>query len=242
MFLASSTLRGSRKGEPPVTDKKKPDDKKKDEPEYTMKDVVQAIQILAKQVKGIEGDVTGIKSGTVKIKGAEPKPKSEKKETVKKADLEELSREELVDYILNTVKTAAIDPLVEEQKQDRQKRDSEEVRGEIKKIAEQHPDFWEYEAEMRDLAQKHPTLSVDELYSMAQKKNPDKAAQIKEAADKKAAEKKEKEDEIQEPEFTGLLPTSGKATESTNMKKEDAAEKAWEKSGVDQALAAANME
>jgi hypothetical protein len=153
-----------------------------------------------------------------------------------------MSREELVDHILGAVKTTAIDPLIRETREERTRRDSEEVRGEIKKIAEAHPDFWEYEAEMRSLAQTHPTLGVDELYALAQQKNPDKTAQIKAAADKKAAEEKEVAEKDKKPEFTGLLPTSGKVAESTNMKKEDAVEKAWQETGVANALAAANME
>lgn len=211
-----------------------------EEKEPTMKDVVTAIQALAKQHQSLAGIVKNIQEGALPIKGAEKDPaegKAAPKKDVDELDLERMSRKDLVKHILSAMQEQLIKPLSESMKAQQEGLVAEKTRKEIEE-ASKDKHFWEYEAEMTALAKTHPDLSIDELYALARHKSPEKTQKLDEVKAKEEADRKAEEEKNKEPEFLGLFPTSGKAESGGKLKPDEAVRKAWDAVGMDTALAA----
>lgn len=149
--------------------------------------------------------------------------------------LETMNRAEFMQAIFDKIEAmldGKIEPLSKDIKNADEKASKKEIARQIKKAQEAHPDFWEWKEEMGAIANANPSLSVEDVYTLARTKNPDKVVEMDKKF-KKGDEKKDEEEEERKPNPDApfaLTPTSGVTIEgSEDMTKDDAAEAAWNK-------------
>lgn len=100
-----------------------------------------------------------------------------------------------------------------------------DLKGQVKDIAADNPDFWAHREVMTGLAKQYPALAPDDLYSLAKSKSPD----IAEAYEKEHPIEKEVDTDPDRFVFGGLTPTAGLSTEDGEaMDFKSASESAWE--------------
>src|SRR5690606_20441390 len=113
------------------------------------------------------------------------------------------------------------------------------VAAEVKEVAAENKDFWEWQQEMLALAKQHPTLNPRRLYYLARSENPEKAQAMDKKYKSGSSEDGEagKEGDGQNKSkkipisFGGLTPsgaTGGRKSMQEKMAKSSAADKAWE--------------
>lgn len=98
----------------------------------------------------------------------------------------------------------------------------------VQKIAEAHPDFFEWAPEIKRLLQENPTLSVQRAFTLAKEENPDKKAAMVKKYKKTPAQNEGKPRVV-----GGLTPTSSKTTGTGKMTAREAAEKAMDETLAD---------
>jgi hypothetical protein len=161
------------------------------------------------------------------------------------ANLEELSRDQFADNILERV-GKLIDPVRNAVASDKDSRTRESLTHQVHTANNAHEDFNKWHPEIMEMTKMHPTMDVETAYQNVRLQNPDKASGIdtdlKKVADEAAAndEKEEKSNVVRPVEFGGLLPTSGVVSEKKDggMTSEEAGEAAWDACGMTKHLAA----
>lgn len=205
-------------------------------------------KLTAAELAGLKESITTLQGGVKEIlevarKRAEEQARrtAEEETTIDdeeqepdEAVLETMPRSAFSKYLLKAFQRnldAALKPVTEAVQKAQQTAVSVDVKTQVEKFADQHPDFPEWKDEMLALAKDNPTLSVARLYNLAKLENPDKAKEIdkkfkkdeKEGEQGKAAAGKKK------PAANGLTP-GGSAGEHKpgKMTPQQAANAAWE--------------
>jgi DNA-binding SARP family transcriptional activator len=163
-------------------------------------------------------------------------------------NLEELSREQFGDYLLDKVNRESLTPVREAMKKDWASRTRSDLEVQVHTAAADHPDFNKWHEEIKTLTATHPTMNVEEAYQLAVATNADKASgiqtELKKAEDTAAAEKAKEPAEVVRPVFGGLLPTSGITAdkEDGEMDSKDAADAAWDATQMSEHLKAVSTD
>lgn len=190
----------------------------------------------AERLSSIENTLQEIKDGGSK---EPPSKKPSKEEELSERDLESMSRSDFARHLLgkfNKLVDAKITPVKETFETDSVERRRSEAKRELDEVTSKHPDFWDFKDEIVDATKRFPEMSIEEAYQFARTQNPEKAKEVDERAATIEQERKE-ETESKKERFTGIMPTSGVAHASKEMSAKDAAEAAWEESGMDEVLA-----
>ncbi len=219
---------------PEPDDKKKTDDK--DKP-FSRDEIQKSMQYILGEVKKVADSVAAINVVRDK-KGDDKSDPDDKKGPAKDKDLEDMDRSEFADHLI-TKMAEVIKPLQTGVEEALRGVKSTTAKGEIERLETEHPEFWKFSEEMKELQKDYPNASVDDLFTLAKGRNPDKVQEIKAKA-KEDTEKKAKDDKKKEPEFSGFMPTSGKSVDDDTMSATDAAAKAFDESGVPEALVASS--
>jgi hypothetical protein len=183
--------------------------------------------------------VAGLSVLNEKLDGLKPEDDDDSKKKKKSVDsrsLETMSRGEFLEVIFDKFEDmldGKVKPLSDQITDVDDKTSKKELATQIKSAVKAHPDFWEWKDEMGAIANANPTLSVEDVYTLARTKDPERATELDEKFEKEKGDKDK--DEGEEREFNpdapfALTPTSGVKVEgSENMTSDQAAEAAWDK-------------
>jgi len=146
------------------------------------------------------------------------------------ADLESLDRKTFADTIVQAVvgrlTEDAIKPMADRVDNLHNTVETRDLRSELKATADAHKDFWDWKDEMGQQVQRVPGLSAQDAYQLARSSNVEKAAEL----DKKYAPAPNSD--VDNPpaggSFGGMRPGAVQTDPATDMKPDQAAEKAWE--------------
>jgi hypothetical protein len=159
-------------------------------------------------------------------------------------NVEEMSREQFGDYILDKVNKEGLAPVREALQQDWAGRTRDSLTNQVHTAAANHADFNKWHEEIKTITTAHPTMNVEEAYQLAVATNAEKASgintELKQAADTAAVEKAKEPAEVVPITFGGLLPTSGITSdkEDGEMDAKDAANAAWDATQMSEHLKA----
>ncbi len=137
-------------------------------------------------------------------------------------DLDMMSNSELVGHLLKEFRKD-LQPLTEriQGNEAMSLRDKAEI--EVDRLSSRHDDFIAFKDEMKTELEENGNLTLEQAYKLAKVNSPEKVADLA----KKAQDEKDK-DNPPEPQFGGLLPTSGITRKSSRMTQTDAALAAWD--------------
>lgn len=214
--------------------------------EFSSEEMLQAIQFLAQHMDGLT------KTQQAKFDELEnrlqnmtqPAAKEPEEPTLPDdADLEGMSRKEFAQH-LTTLFGKKLDKALGNlgktvESVDERARKSE-IEREIERTAGKHNDFYEWADEMRTIHKQNPTMSVEDAYTLARAKNPQKAARLDAALTKPTGKDPKKPEAGKEkgkepgkakdaPSYGGMAPGGSTTAPSSNMTFSSAAEDAWEK-------------
>jgi len=170
------------------------------------------------------------------------------KEEAKPVDLNELTPEELVQHVVDRVKTEQTQPLATVVAQTQEQNRKQDLTAQAHTASEKHDDFDQYFSEMKGILQNNPQLNIEQAYALAKIEDPDKTMRVDESLKEKrelavvAAEKEKGKvgDNVvnAQDRFGGLTPTSTLHTskEQAKMTQAEAGDAAWESSEMDDAL------
>ena len=208
--------------------------------EYTVSSLFKAIQTMGAQLKEANARVVAAESGRGKSKDKDGDKGGKKEPTpkVEDMDLERMSRKDFMGTIVKEVSEKVMRPLLERITENETTSQRDKVAGELKAVSEKDPDFWQFKEPVAKILEEHPDLSIEDAYTLARSKDPEKVASLaKQAAEKKAAEA-DGDNGKKEPAFGGLLPTSGQGGKNESMDVKDAAQAAWDSTQMSAHLAA----
>jgi len=198
---------------------------------------------IAESLKNMQTQVSNQERRMAAPAVQNPEPEPEPKVT--QEDLDKMSRADLVRHTIEQVKAQQTKPLAEVVAKTTADTKKADMMRQAQAANDAHPDFQEYYTEMKAILDNNPALNIEQVYQLARLEDPvkrdriDAELQKKEDATKKEEEDKEGANVIEM--FGGLTPTSGITTEREGdvpMTTQEAVEDAWEKTGMDEALAA----
>lgn len=158
--------------------------------------------------------------------------------------LEEMSREQFGDHLIDRMSKEVVDPIRKTVQQDTDSRIHSNLTNQVRSASENHPDFNHWHEEIKAITKAHPTMNVEEAYQLVRVQDPDKSKGIDtelKKADEKAAKEREKSPAAAvTPIFGGLLPTSGMTSDKEDgaMTAKEAGEAAWDATHMSEHLAA----
>lgn len=205
----------------------------KDESKEQIALLTQSVSLIAEGLQKLEGNQSSITAALAQMMDMSKKEvKSElEDEFGKDVDLEQLDNKSLATFIMQNMskavkaEIASIREGLDTKVTDLATRFEQKNAGEqINKMAEDHPDFWEWSNEIRDLLKDNPTLNASRAYHIAKSENPKKADELKSKYDKPATKN--------DKSFIALTPTSSLSTRASGagkMKPKEAAEAAFDK-------------
>ena len=190
---------------------------------------------LAEQMKGFQQQLD---THNARVASNDVEQQEEPKE-VDSAELDTMSRAEYTAWVLNKVKESQTKPLAAEVATTRQEQRKADLTRQAEAANAAHPDFQSYMPEMREILKANPSLNIERAYGLAKIENPEKAQKI-DAENKLKEEVAVSKDNVLEVAFGGLTPTSSITTTrgAEPITDEEAREKAWEESDMDDVLAA----
>lgn len=162
-----------------------------------------------------------------KAKDKDDKDTQDKNSALSDTDLENLSRTEFANSIIDRVikeVSKQFEQVNDSVKEIRKDAGNASIETEIEKLEGQHKDFWDWKGEIKALATENPNTNIGRLYHMARQENSKKAEEL----DKKYKSTDKGGDGPKEKSFGGLMPTSSVIEPSEKMDKKDAADKAFD--------------
>jgi hypothetical protein len=200
--------------------------------EFTNAQLARGIAFMMNEVKNLTESMGGLVGRLDVVEKREPvaapptaKPNGEGAD--EEVDLDAMSNTEMAKWLMKTLKKDMIDPLHENIKNVELTRAQKEAAAAVNAAAAKYNDFGQWDKEISVLIEENPSLSLDDAYTLARAKAPDKAKALDDVAAKAVADEKGVDDSPSP--FGGLLPTSSASSESTQMTLDDAGEAAWTK-------------
>jgi len=158
-----------------------------------------------------------------------PKPKPDPLS----ADLESLGRKEFADVIVSAVvgriKEDMVSPMESRVDNLHKTVETGGLKAEMKAVQEAHPDFWDWKDEMGARVAQTPNISVEDAYILARASDSEKALEMDEKYKSKDDGQGGDDTGSNKPgSFGGMRPGAVQSDPATDMKPDQAAEKAWE--------------
>ena len=210
------------------------------QPNATFDEVVTAVKALIAHGQKQEQAINSITANMAEISNRPPQsapPQQIMEHPAEVKDIETMTRAEYADYLVGRVNKELVQPIATASEDTKR----EQTSAELKEISERYVDFWDFKDEVKDVITKSPNIGIEEAYFIARGKNRDKAVAIdtKIAETKSANAQKEADQEKEDKRagFGGLLPTSGQTSKAATLTAKDAANAAWEETGMTEHLA-----
>jgi hypothetical protein len=197
---------------------------------------VKELQDSMKVVGGGISELVNLAKGNIERQNQPPPKEDEDEEDNEESvDMETLTRAQfaqlVTDRIIKAVNKQVVSPLSDKMNTLSSSVEARAINSQVKELAVQRKDFWEWKEEMVTLAQRHRSLSPEELYDMARLKDPAKAKEMDKKFKMNGDDEEEGKGKPIKLSFGGLPPsgsTGGKKTENSRMAPKEAGEAAWE--------------
>jgi hypothetical protein len=205
-------------------------DKPKADPNAeVLKSLGDGMNALAANMKTMQDNMSAM---VQKQNEAPPEVKKEPMVDPLSADLESLGRKEFADIIVKAVvgrvKEDMFTPVESRMDSLHKNVETTGLKAEMKSAQEAHPDFWDWKDEMGAKISQIPGLSVEEAYTLARSTDGDKALKLDEQYKKETPSDGDDAGGKPSGSFGGMRPGAVQSDPATDMKPDQAAEKAWE--------------